>query len=161
MDGIITKHLRNYLQPFEDPLHLYRHWWNPLTEEKELLQQCRIRSNVLVVRRKDFSFHATKDTLKHGKEKRCNKDTICMNDKDTHISWMFILKKRLAEAYTYSRMDRKQEKQSTAAILPLELFYQLYNSDSSFRFWTVRPKFTLKMKSKAEADENKQFGLEG
>jgi len=84
-----------------------------------------------------------------------------MNDKDTHISWMFILKKRLAEAYTYSRMDRKQEKQSTAAILPLELFYQLYNSDSSFRFWTVRPKFTLKMKSKAEADENKQFGLEG
>jgi len=32
---------------------------------------------------------------------------------------------------------------------------------SSFRFWIVRPKFTLKMKSKAGADENKQFGLEG
>jgi hypothetical protein len=23
--GAVTKHLRNYLQPFEDPLHLYRH----------------------------------------------------------------------------------------------------------------------------------------
>ena len=124
MDGIITKHLRNYLQPFEDPLHLYRHWWNPLMEEKELLQECRIRSNVLGVRKKYFSFHATKDTLKHGKEKRDNKDTICMNDKDTHISWMFTLKKRLPEACAYSRMDHKQKKQSTAAILPLELFSQ-------------------------------------
>jgi hypothetical protein len=47
MDGIITKHLRNYLQPFEDPLHLYRHWRNPLTEEKEFLQECRIRSMFL------------------------------------------------------------------------------------------------------------------
>lgn len=59
------------------------------------------------------------------RKKRDNKDTICINDKDTHISWMSILKKRLPEAYAYSRMDRKQKKQSTAAILPLELFSQL------------------------------------
>jgi hypothetical protein len=68
--GAVTKHLRNYLQPFEDPLHLYRHRWNPLTEEKELLQECGISSNVLGAQRKGLGFHATKRYTKTwGREK--------------------------------------------------------------------------------------------
>jgi hypothetical protein len=58
----------------------------PFDKRERALQECRVRSNVLGVRRKDFSFHATKDTLKHGKGKRDNKGTICMNAKDAHIS---------------------------------------------------------------------------
>jgi hypothetical protein len=27
LDGSITEHLRDYLQSFEDPLHLFRHYW--------------------------------------------------------------------------------------------------------------------------------------
>jgi hypothetical protein len=55
-----------------------------------------------------------------------------MNDKDTHVSWMFMFQNRLLEAYAYSRMNGSQTEktnQSTATILPLELFSQLCNSD--------------------------------
>lgn len=61
-----------------------------------------------------------------------DKDAICMNDKDTHVSWMFMFQNRLLEAYAYSRMNGSQTEktnQSTATILPLELFSQLCNSD--------------------------------
>jgi hypothetical protein len=66
------------------------------------------------------------------KKEAADKDAICMNDKDTHVSWMFMFQNRLLEAYAYSRMNRSQTEktnQSTTAILPLELFPQLCNSD--------------------------------
>jgi hypothetical protein len=31
-----------------------------------------------------------------------------MNDKDTHVSWMFTFQNRLLEAYAYSRMNGSQ-----------------------------------------------------
>jgi hypothetical protein len=36
----------------------------PLTEEKNFMQECRIRSNVVGTQRKGFSFHATQDAVR-------------------------------------------------------------------------------------------------
>lgn len=87
-----------------------------------------------------------------------------MNDKDTHVSWMFMFQNRLLEAYAYSRMNGSQTEktnQSTATILPLELFSQLCNSDQQLSLLNLWTKVHSEDEEQSRSRRGKQFGSEG